>query len=103
MLPYQPNSDALVPPPLCPPPLPVAPVLPAPLSGDDLLVFALFFFSLLTSIWCSVAFGGLDLGCADGLVAFASRVFLGIGVGVGFGVGLDGGFGFGIAFGTAVS
>ena len=85
----------------------VEPVFPAPLSADDLVfvltVFALFFFSLPASVWSSVAFGGLGLGCADDLVAFASRVFLGVGLGVGFGVGFGVAFGFAVAFGTGVS
>src|SRR5438477_9353630 len=98
MLPYQPNSDALLPPPALPP-LRAEPVLSLPLSDDDsvfpLTIFALFFFSLLASVWSPIDFGGLDLGCVDDLVAFASTVFLGVDLGVAFG--------FAIAFGTAVS
>jgi hypothetical protein len=44
-------------------------------------------------------FSGLDSGCADALVAFASTVFLGVDLGDGFG----GAFGFAVAFGTGVS
>src|SRR6266498_3436597 len=101
MLPYHPNSDALLPPP-APPPLPAEPVFPAPLSADD-LVFVLFFFSLLASVCSPVDFCGVDLGCADDLVAFASTVFLGVGFGVGFGAGFGVGFGLGAskAFGVA--
>src|SRR5438874_3937371 len=75
MLPYQPNSDALLPPPALPP-LRAEPVLSLPLSDDDsvfpLTIFALFFFSLLASVWSPIDFGGLDLGCVDDLVAFAN-------------------------------
>src|SRR6266498_2964708 len=105
MLPYHPNSDALLPPP-APPPLPAEPVFPAPLSADDLVfvltVFALFFFSLLASVCSPVDFCGVDLGCADDLVAFASTVFLGVGFGVGFGLGASKAFGVatGVAFGV---
>src|SRR5438445_13168026 len=78
MLPYQPNSDALLPPPALPP-LRAEPVLSLPLSDYDsvfpLIIFALFFFSLLASVWSPIDFGGLDLGCVDDLVAFASTVF----------------------------
>ena len=106
MLPYQPNSDALLPPPALPP-LRAEPVLSLPLSDDDsvfpLTIFALFFFSLLASVWSPIDFGGLDLGCVDDLVAFASTVFLGVDLGVGFGRGFGVAFGFAIAFGTAVS
>jgi hypothetical protein len=84
------------------PSLPAEPVFPAPLGADD-LVFALFFFSLLASVWPSVGVGGLDLGCADDLVAFASTVFLGVDLGVGFGVAFGVAFGFAVAFGTGVS
>ena len=87
--------------------MPAEPVFSLPLSADDLAfalkVFALFFFSLLASVWSTVDFGGLDLGCADDLVAFASTVFLGVDLGVGFGVGFDVAFGFAVAFGRGVS
>ena len=102
MLPYQANSDALVPPPALLP-LPAELVLPLSLSDDDLVfaltVFALFFFSLLASVCSPLDFGGLDLGYADALVAFARIVFLGVDLGEGFGVA----FGFAVAFGTCVS
>jgi hypothetical protein len=79
--------------------LPAEPVFPTPLSAADLAfaltVFALFFFSLLASVWAPADFGGLDLGCADDLVAFTSIVFPGVDSGVAFG--------FGVAFGTGVS
>src|SRR6267378_307311 len=101
MLPYQPNSEALVPPPLS------EPVFPAPLSADDLVfgltVFALVFISVLESVCSSSDFGGLDFACADDLVAFASTVFLGGDLGVGFGRDFGVAFGFANAFGTGVS
>src|SRR6267143_5691578 len=102
MFPYQPNSDAPAPLPGWPPPLPAEPILPVPLSPDD-LVFAPFFFSLLTSVWSRVDFGGLDLGCGDDLVAFVRTVSLGVDLGVGFGVAFDIAFGFAVAFGAGVS
>jgi hypothetical protein len=82
--------------------LPAEPVFPAPLSADD-LVFVLFVFSLFASVWSPVDFGGLDFGCADDSVAFASTVFLGVDLGVGFGVDFGVAFGFAVAFGTGVS
>src|SRR5437868_6816482 len=106
MLPYQPNSDALLPPPALPP-LRTEPVCPLPLSDDDLVfapgVFALFFISVLESVCYSSDFGGFDFACADDLVAFASTVFLGGDLGVGFGRDFGVAFGFAIAFGTGVS
>src|SRR5438270_11512755 len=106
MLPYQPNSDALLPPPALPP-LRAEPVLSLPLSDDDsgfpLTIFALFFFSLLASFWSPIDFGVLDLGCVDDLVAFASTVLLGVDLGVGFGRGCGVAFGFGFALGCAFS
>src|SRR6266511_1456509 len=90
MLPYHPNSDALLPPP-APPPLPAEPVFPAPLSADDLIfaltVFAVFFFSLLASVCSSLDFDRSNFSFADDLVAFANKVFFGVGLGVAFGVG----------------
>ncbi len=101
MLPYQLNSDALLPP-LELPPLPVDPVFIEPLSDED-SVFALFFFSFLISVCSAVDFGRLDLACVDDLVAFASTAFLGVELGFGFGVGFAIAFGFGVAFGAGVS
>src|SRR5215469_6128889 len=98
MLPYHPNSDALLPPPVLPP-LAAEPFFAALVSDDDLVfvltVFALFFLSLLPSVCCPVDFDGFDLACADDLVAFANTVFLGVGFGAAFG--------FAVAFGTGVS
>src|SRR5438270_11344789 len=106
MLPYQPNSDALLPPPALPP-LRAEPVLSLPLSDDDsvfpLTIFALFFFSLLGSVWSPIDSGGLDLGCFDGLVAFSSTAVLGVVFGAAFGRVFGVCFGIAIAFGTAVS
>ena len=79
--------------------MPAEPVFPLPLSDDGLVfaltAFALFFFSLLASVCSPVDFGGLDLGYADDLDAFANTAFLGVGLVVGFG--------FAVAFGTGVS
>jgi hypothetical protein len=106
MLPYHPNSDALLGP-LALPLLPAEPVLSLPVFDVDLVfalaVFALLFFSLLESFWSPVDFGGVDLGWADDLVAFASIVFLGVDLGIAFGVGFGVALGFAVAFGTGVS
>jgi hypothetical protein len=87
--------------------LPTEPVLPPPVSDADLVfalaVFALFFFSLLESLWSPVDFGELDLRCADDLVAFTSIVFLGVDLGVGFGADFGVALGFAVAFGAGVS
>jgi hypothetical protein len=106
MLPYHPNSDALLRPPALPL-LPAEPVLLPPVSDSDLVfalaVFALFFFSLLESLWFPVDFGELDLRCTGDLVAFARIVFLGVDLGVDFGAGFGVALGFAVAFGTGVS
>ena len=106
MLPYHPNSDALLRPTALPL-LPTEPVLPLPVSDVDLVfalaVFGLFFFSLLESLWSPVAFGELDLRCDDDLVAFARIVFLGVDLGVGFEAGFGVALGFAVAFGAGVS
>ena len=119
MLPYQPNSDALLPPafaeatagkPLAPPALPVDPVWPLPL-GDAESFFASTILSFFSGL--GFAFVGLGLGFAAGFgEAFATSVFLGVGFGIGFGVvfarnaGVALGFGSGVAvavgFGVAV-
>jgi len=46
---------------------------------------------------------GLNLGCADDLVAFARTVFPGVDLGVGFETGFGVAFAFAVAFGTGVS
>jgi hypothetical protein len=106
MLPYHPNSDALLRPPALPL-LPTEPVLPLPVSDVDLVfvlaVFALFFFSLLESLWFPEDFGELDLRCDDDLVAFARIAFLGVDLGVGFEAGFGVAFGFAVVFGAGVS
>ena len=106
MLPYHPNSDALLRPSALPL-LPTEPVLLPPVCGADLVfalaVFAFFFFSLLESLWSPVDFVELDFRCADDLVAFARIAFLGVDLGVGFGAGFGVALGFAVPFGTAVS
>jgi hypothetical protein len=106
MLPYHPNSDALLRPPALPL-LATEPVLLPPVSDADLVfalaVFAFFFFSLLESPWSPVDFVELDLRCADDLVAFASIVFLGVDLGVGFGAGFGVALDFAVGFGAGVS
>ena len=109
MLPYQPNSDALLPP-LALPALPVDSLCPLPLGGAES-----FFASTILSFFSDLAFAfvGLDFGFAAGFgEAFATTVFLGVGFGIGFGVvfalnaGVALGFGSGVAvavgFGVAV-
>ena|SRR4026207_1168870 len=106
MLPYHPNSDALLRPPALPL-LPTEPVLLLPVSDVDLVfalaVFPLFFFSLLESLSSPVDFDELDLRCGDDLVAFARIVFLGVDLGVGFGAGFGVALGFALAFGRGVA
>ena len=83
MLPYQPNSDVLLPPPAL-----------AALSVDPLCVLPLrdaesFFASTILSFFSDLAFAfaGLGLGFVAGFgEAFATSVFLGVGFGVGLGV-----------------
>jgi hypothetical protein len=112
MLPYHPNSDALLRPPALPL-LPTEPLLPLPVSDVDLAfalaVFALFFFSVLESDCSSLDFGRLDFACADDLDTFANTVFLGVGLAVGFSVafgfavGLGAGVAVGVGFGNSIS
>ena len=113
MLPYQPNSDVLLPPPAL-----------AALSVDPLCVLPLrdaesFFARVILSFFSdfAFAFAGLGLGFAAGFgEAFATSVFLGVGFGIGFGVifalsaGVALGFagvavavGFGVAVGISIS
>src|SRR5262245_62971144 len=85
MLPYHPNSEALLPPPALPP-LPTEPVFPSPGSDADLLFvltfFALFFFSLPASVCSFLDFDTLDFARTDVLDVF-SKTFFFIGLGVG--------------------
>src|SRR6476661_2923541 len=113
MLPYQPNSDVLLPPPAL-----------AALSVDPLCVLPLrdaesFFTRVILSFFSdfAFAFAGLGLGFTAGLgEAFATRVLLGVGFAIGFGVvfaltaGVAVGFagvavavGFGVAVGNSIS
>jgi len=68
MLPYQPNSEALLPPPALPL-LPAEAVFPLLLSDEDLVfalaVFALFFFSAIESVCSSLDFRRLGFAWAD--------------------------------------
>jgi hypothetical protein len=113
MLPYQPNSDALLPPP-AQAALPVDPLCALPLRDAESF-FArviLSFFSDLAS-----AFAGLGLGFVASFgEAFATSAFLGVGFAIGFGVvlplnaGVAVGFagvavavGFGVADGNSIS
>jgi choline-glycine betaine transporter len=86
--------------------LPPEPVFRALVSDEDsvfaLVVFGLFFFSVLEPVCPSMDFGRLDLGFADDLDAFANTVFLGVGLGAGFGVGLVFAAGV-VVFGTGVA
>jgi hypothetical protein len=81
MLPYQPNSDALLPPPAL-----------AALSVDPLCMLPLrdaesFFARVILSFFSDLAFAGLGLDFVAGFgEAFATSVFLGVGFGIGFGV-----------------
>src|SRR5512132_1130296 len=83
MLPYQPNSDVLPPPPAL-----------AALSVDPLCTLPLrdagsFFARVILSFFSDFAFAfvGLGLGFVAGFgEAFATSVFLGVGFGIGFGV-----------------
>src|SRR6266480_2525033 len=113
MLPYQPNSGVLLPPPTLAA-LPVDPLCPLPLRDAES-----FFARVILSFFSDLAFtfAGLGLGFVAGLgEAFATRVFLGVGFGIGFGVifalnaGVALGFagvavavGFGVAVGISIS
>src|SRR5215831_1478972 len=98
MLPYQPNSDALLPPPALPA-LPVDPLCPLPLRDAESF-FARVILSFFSDL--ALAFAGLDLGFVAGFgEAFATTVFLGVGPSAKLYVALPAGFGvgFGVTFG----
>lgn len=113
MLPYQPNSDPLLPP-LALPALSVDPLCPLPLRDAESF-FARVILSFFSDL--AFAFAGLGLGFIAGFgEAFATSVFLGVGFGIGFGVvlalnagvalGFAGGavaVGFGVADGNSIS
>src|SRR5262245_22091349 len=113
MLPYQPNSAPLLPPPALPA-LPADPLCPLPLRDAESL-FAKVILSSFSDL--ALAFAGLGLGFVAGFAeAFATTVFLGLGFGIGFGVvfalnaGVTLGFagvvvavGFGVADGNSIS
>src|SRR5436190_9507268 len=113
MLPYQPNSDALLPLPALAD-LPVDPLCTLPLQDAESF-FARVILSFFSDL--AFAFAGLGLGFVAGFgEAFATRVFLGVGFGIGFGVvfalnagvilGLAGvavAVGFGVAVGISIS
>src|SRR5437763_13232998 len=83
MLPYQPNSDALLPLPALAD-LPVDPLCTLPLQDAES-----FFARVILSFFSDLAFAlaGLGLGFVAGFgEAFATSVFLGVGFGIGFGV-----------------
>src|SRR5262249_8192408 len=76
MLPYQPNSDLLLPPPALPA-LPVDPLCPLPLADAETF-FARVILSFFSDL--ALAFAGLGLGFVAGLgEAFATSGFLGVG------------------------
>src|SRR5262245_9285125 len=91
MLPYQPNSDPLLPPafaeatagrPLALPALAVDPLCLLPL-GDAESFIARVILSSFSDL--GFAFDGLGLGFANGFgEVFATRVFLGVSFGIGF-------------------
>src|SRR5262245_3931018 len=104
MLPYHPNSEALLPPPALPP-LPTEPVFPSPGSDADLLFvltfFALFFFSLPASVCSFLDFDTLDFGRTDALDVFAKTFFfIAFGVGAVFVTGVAARFGIDTGFGV---
>src|SRR5216117_2207285 len=113
MLPYQPNSDALLPLPALAD-LPVDPLCTLPLQDAESF-FARVILSFFSDL--AFAFAGLGLDFANGFgEAFATSVFLGVGFGIGFGVifalnaGVTLGFagvavavGFGVAVGISIS
>src|SRR5215472_10329417 len=94
MLPYQPNSDALVPP---APLLALEPVFPLLRDGDPVLARVVF--SIL-----SLAFVGLAFSLGEGLgEAFATNAFFGVGFGIGFGVVFCFDMGVAVGFGVSVA
>src|SRR5437763_10804113 len=106
MLPYQPNSDALLPLPALAD-LPVDPLCTLPLQDAES-----FFARVILSFFSDLAFAlaGLGLGSVDGFgEASATSVFLGVSFGIGFGVvfalnaGVALGFGAGVAVGFGVA
>src|SRR6266571_632459 len=113
MLPYQPNSGVLLPPPTLAA-LPVDPLCPLPLQDAES-----FFATVILSFFSdwAFAFAGLGLGFVAGFgEAFVTSVFLGVGFGIGFGVvfAINGGValgfagvavavGFGVADGNSIS
>jgi len=100
MLPYQPNSDALLPP-LALPALSVDALCPLPVRGAEC-----FFASTILSFFSDLAFAfvGLDLGFTAGFgEAFASSFLLGVGLGSGFGVVLALTAGVALGFGSGVA
>jgi hypothetical protein len=98
MLPYQPNSDALLPPPALPS-LPAELFSLVPLVGADPVFAKAFFFSFFSDF--SLAFSEAGFVFGDGLgEASTTNAFLGLGFGIGFGVPL--GFGGWVAAGFGV-
>src|SRR5215471_1980043 len=98
MLPYQPNSDALLPPPALPA-WPVDPLCPLPLRDAESF-FARVILSFFSDL--ALAFAELALGFVGGFGgAFATTVFLVVGFGIGFGVVLA--LGAGVVLGVAVA
>src|SRR6266699_1271974 len=113
MLPYQPNSDVLLPPPALAA-LPVDPLCTLPLRDAES-----FFAKVILSFFSDLAFAfaGLGLGFVAGFgEAFGTTVFLGVGFAIGFGLvfalnaGVALGFagvavavGFGVAVGNSIS
>jgi hypothetical protein len=112
MSPYQPNSDALLPPAFAEATVGRALALPA-LPVDSLCTVSLrdggsFFARVILSFFSDLAFAfaGLGLGFVVGFgEAFATSVFLGVGFASGFGVtfALDAGVALGFGGGVAVA
>jgi hypothetical protein len=110
MLPYQPNSDSLLPPafaeatagrPLALSALSVEPLCPLPPCDAES-----FFASVISSFFSDLAFAfaGLGLGFVTGFgEAFVTSVFLGVGLGIGFGVVFALNAGVALGFGTGVA
>src|SRR5438067_7958672 len=108
MFPYQPNSDALLPPafaeatagrPLALPALPVDPLCSLPLRESES-----FFASIISSFFSDFAFDFTGFGlcfAAAGGEAFATRGFFGVGLGVV--LALDAGVALGWSPGVAVA